>query len=96
MELLLEQHEVLDLGHGQRGIEIYCRQGCCWVTVEGDDRDHILRAGQDCAINLPGKIVVTALAEARLLFVMAGPEKVSAPFVPNPGCLQRRRFLNPA
>ncbi len=69
MELLLEKDELLDLGQMESEIRIYCREGCCWLTVEGDNRDHVLSSGGNCAVNQRGRMIVTALAPTRLQLV---------------------------
>jgi len=79
MQLLLEKNELLDLGRLVRGVGIYCREGCCWVTVEGDSRDHILQSGENHTIRQSGRVVVTALTQARLQLVQSAPETFALP-----------------
>ncbi len=45
---------------------IVCLQGIIWVTQERDLRDHVLAAGEMFLISQPGKVVVQALADARM------------------------------
>ncbi len=79
MEMLLEKNELLDLGHKLRQVSVYCLEGRCWLTVEGDNRDHILTAGNSHNIRVPGRVMLTALARTRLQLVR-GREKTL--FVP--------------
>lgn len=69
MQLLLEKNELLDLGHELRQVSVHCREGCCWLTVEGDNRDHILTAGHRHTIRQSGRVMVTALAKTRVQLV---------------------------
>ncbi len=67
MELLLNSKEVIELGNDLSGTRICCQAGLCWVTLEGDSRDHILRAGSSFEIRSSGRVLVTALSPARVL-----------------------------
>jgi hypothetical protein len=69
MELLLENQELMDLGKGLRGTSIACRDGRCWITQEGDSRDHILRTGESFTIKASGRLIVTATEPCRLMLV---------------------------
>ncbi len=79
MEMLLGKNELLDLGHELRQVSVYCREGCCWLTVEGDNRDHILTAGNSHSIRLSGRVVLTALAKTRLQLVRDAEELLIVP-----------------
>jgi len=48
-------------------VEIECREGEVWITQEGDYRDIILRAGQRYGIEKRGRVIVQALAVAKIL-----------------------------
>ncbi len=67
MELLLNSKEVIELGNDLSGTRICCQAGLCWVTLEGDSRDYILRAGSSFEIHSSGRVLVTALSPARVL-----------------------------
>lgn len=72
MQLLLNKGELIELGSDlfdEPGI--ICRNGICWVTVEGDDRDHILRRGDHFEKRTTGRVLVLALDEACLQFDQA-------------------------
>jgi hypothetical protein len=71
MEILLQRHEILDLGHGLRDLRIVCREGRCWLTQEGDSRDFILRSGHSLAIESAGQVLITASESCRLQIVGA-------------------------
>ena len=82
MEILLQQHELLDLGKHLTGGTVICQSGCCWLTLAGDDRDHILRAGDCFRIAQRGQLVITATEHSRLMLV-AEPETLkSTPWQP--------------
>ena len=66
MELLLNPHELRNLGDDLRSVSIHCQRGCCWLTQAGDSRDHILRSGQTFTVSRRGKVLVMAAAASRL------------------------------
>ena len=45
------------------GSIVDCVAGSCWVTVEGDARDYLLRSGESLAVRR-GRVVVQAVGEA--------------------------------
>lgn len=67
--MLLEKNELLDLGSKLCQVSVYCWEGRCWLTVEGDDRDHILTAGDNHTVQLCGRVVITALTKTRLQLI---------------------------
>ena len=95
MELLLNSKEVIELGNDLCGTRICCRAGLCWVTLEGDSRDHILRAGSSFEISRSGRVLLTALTPARVL--LAELAQQSRLFEPEPsgwGWLKKRALFN--
>ena len=66
MQLLLSPCELFELGSVRPDVEVRCLSGCCWLTQENDDRDHILRAGSVYRNRSRGSILITALSAARL------------------------------
>jgi len=68
MELLLQEKEIVDVSERFKGYRVFCRKGRCWVTREGDDRDLILRTGENVAIE-GRKVMMTALSEVKLKLV---------------------------
>jgi len=48
-------------------IQIECQEGAVWITQEGDYRDIILHAGQRYGIEKRGRVIVQAIAGARIL-----------------------------
>ena len=78
MELLLNKLEILDLGNSLRGSTIRCQEGTCWLTLEGDSRDHILHAGGSFAITQRGKLVLTANRDCRLQISATAKQQTAA------------------
>ncbi len=66
IELLLQRHQLLSLEHAQPHMAIECKQGVLWVTASGDNRDHMLYAGQRFAPHTQSKIVIEAMKDASL------------------------------
>ena len=81
MDLQLDTYELLDLGDDLRAVSVHCQAGCCWLTLAGDSRDHILHAGQSHTITQRGKVLVMATAATRLQLI-AEPEheRVASPW----------------
>ncbi len=80
MEILLQQHELLDLGGKLQNVTIVCQSGCCWLTQTGDSRDHILHAGSHVKIHSQGRVIVTASDDCRLRVVADATEESSGRF----------------
>jgi len=74
MDLLLNNREMLDLGKGLRGVRIECRDGRCWLTQSGDNRDHILGTGDSFTVRAQGRLIITATEPCRLLLVKTEPQ----------------------
>ena len=49
----------------KRSLWLMCVRGELWLTTP-DGRDHVLGAGEEIAINGPGKVVVEALRDSNL------------------------------
>jgi hypothetical protein len=66
-DLKMAAHEmhVIDAGRRRRDV-IRCLQGRLWVTQEGDWRDHLLRAGEVFLAAKAGRILISALDDARV------------------------------
>lgn len=79
MEMLLEKNELLDLGNKLRQVSIYCQEGCCWLTLEGDNRDHILTGGNSHTIRSSGRVMLTALANTRLQLIRSREKPLVVP-----------------
>ncbi|PLY06825.1 MAG: hypothetical protein C0622_00605 [Desulfuromonas sp.] len=76
MELLLEKNEILDFGRGRlKGYELLCLAGRCWLTQEGDSRDHLLAAGERFTSRSRGRVLVTAISGCRLTLVDAAAQQ---------------------
>ena len=67
MELLLGKGELLDFGREMNGTRISCHEGRCWITLEGDSRDHILNVGSSLNVAISGRLIVTAIGPCRLM-----------------------------
>ncbi len=75
MQLLLQKDEIIEVGDRQRGVQIICHAGSCWVTIAGDERDFLLRGGKKLEIFTQGEVCISALDEARVQLIPA-PEKL--------------------
>ena len=67
MEMLLAKQELLDLGKELQGVKIVCREGCCWITLSDDSRDHILRSGDSLVVRTKGHTIIAATEPSRLM-----------------------------
>lgn len=67
MEMLLNKQELLDLGKELQGVKIVCREGCCWITLPGDNRDHIVKHGNSFIVRSKGHVIITAMESCRLM-----------------------------
>ena len=72
MELLLNKQELIDFGEDLRGVSITCREGRCWITQAGDNRDHILGVDDRFMINTSGQLIITATEPCRLMLNESG------------------------
>ena len=66
IELLLRQHQVLNLDSTQHRMAIECKNGVIWVTCAGEHQDHILHAGRRYVPKTKGTVVIEAIGEARV------------------------------
>ena len=66
VELLLRRNQLLSLDNTQPHMAIECKDGLLWVTASGDDRDHMLYAGQRYVPRMDSKVVIEALEDANL------------------------------
>ena len=73
MNLLLDNREILDLGKGLQGVRVECRGGRCWLTQSGDNRDHILGAGDAFTVRTQGRLIITAMEPCRLMLLHTEP-----------------------
>ncbi len=64
IDLLLRQHQLLSLDHAQPHMAIECKHGVLWVTASGDNRDHMLFAGQRYVPHKDSRIVIEAMKDA--------------------------------
>jgi hypothetical protein len=44
--------------------QICARSGTCWITVEGDAEDHVLRAGETVCLCGSGRVIIEPLGGA--------------------------------
>jgi hypothetical protein len=67
IDLILRRRQVLSLENAEPKIAIECKSGTLWVTVSGDNQDHMISSGQQYVIPARNrKVVVEALGNARL------------------------------
>ncbi len=59
--LRLDTGQVVTLDDA-RGREIVPREGCVWVTEEGDPRDHVVCPGDSRVVKHDGRTIVQALS----------------------------------
>ncbi len=65
LEMEAGQVHVIDAGRRRRDV-IRCLKGCLWVTQEGDLQDHLLATGDTFFAAQAGRILVSALEDARV------------------------------
>ncbi len=66
IELLLRRNQLLNLENSQPHMAIECKDGVLWVTVSGDNRDHMIFAGQRFNPVKGTKVIVQALKDSNL------------------------------
>lgn len=64
IDLNLHRHEVLNLSHPHRGMEIECEQGVIWITSAGDINDYTLTAGESYIAQDSRPLVIEAVQDA--------------------------------
>ncbi len=65
-ELVLTKGEVWRALGSDGWQAVRCLEGILWLTQTGDGKDYILRAGDAFLVTGPGKVVVEAIAAARV------------------------------
>lgn len=65
IELSLRKDAILRLPDAA-GVEIACRGGTTWITLDGDPRDFVLEAGERITVNEHRRALITALAAANV------------------------------
>ena len=66
IEVLLRRNQLLNLENAQPHMAIECKGGVLWVTASGDNKDHMLYAGQRFNPIKGTKVVVQALKDSNL------------------------------
>jgi len=66
IELLLRRNQLLSVENSQPHMAIECKEGVLWVTATGDNRDHMLYAGERYEPLENSKVVIEALKDASL------------------------------
>ena len=64
--LFLKKRELVSLDEIQPHMAIECKQGIIWVTRSGQGQDYTLRAGRHYLPKGDGRVVIEALADARV------------------------------
>jgi hypothetical protein len=59
-----------------RGRAVVCLDGWLWITLDGDPRDIVVRAGERHVFEGPGRALVSALEPSSLLIVDLGGQLV--------------------
>lgn len=62
----LRENAILALNASRIPPGIRCINGLIWITQEGDDRDRVLHNGQVWRAATTGKVVITAMSDARV------------------------------
>lgn len=75
-ELELARGEALLLRHLTTGRALYTLSGAVWVTREGDSRDHVLGPGGLFRVDGPGRVVIQALKNSRV--IVTTPREIEA------------------
>ena len=57
--LSLDPSGIVTLSDGE-DLQIHCKTGLLWVTVEGDERDYWLKSGESVKIRSAGRVVIEA------------------------------------
>lgn len=65
----LRENAILALNAEKLPPALRCVQGLIWITQEGDTRDRVLHVGQVWYPAIRGKVVVTAMSDARVEMV---------------------------
>lgn len=47
-----------------KGLRIHCKAGCLWITVEKDVTDYWLKSDETMEVQLAGRVVIQAMAQA--------------------------------
>jgi hypothetical protein len=67
IDLVLQRRQLISLENARPKMAIKSDQGTLWVTVSGDNQDHMLYSGQRYAVpGTKGKVVIEALENAKL------------------------------
>jgi hypothetical protein len=75
--LNLRKDAMLRLRDGA-GVQIACRDGTAWITLDNDRRDFVLEAGDHLTINEHRRTLITALA-ASAITLCAAPAAAQSP-----------------
>ena len=68
MDISLMKGEIVSFKGSRTGIIVRCNEGMVWITVAGDERDHILSSGAQLAVSGRGKIVIAAEEKSSIIF----------------------------
>lgn len=66
LDLLLHRNQILNLERAQPHMAIECKNGVLWVTATGDNRDHMLYAGERFNPVKGTRVIVQALKDSTL------------------------------
>ena len=66
-EITLNENSFWSAHYRSNEIQIECQEGVVWISLEGDYRDIILHAGQRFGTEKRGRVIVQAIAGAKIL-----------------------------
>jgi hypothetical protein len=61
-------------------LSVTCEQGAVWLTVDGNPRDFVLKAGETFETSDRGRLLIYALADSRISLREAMPAPQPAPW----------------
>ena len=79
-EIKMPRNSFLRVEGDNRGTEILCRCGLCWITQEGDLKDYLLGSERDFTVHRHGLIVVQALTDTEIA-ISSAKGKHSSPTI---------------
>jgi len=80
-ELLLEPRAIHRIADAS-ALEVSCREGSVWITLDDDPRDIVLEAGQCFSTSEHRRALIYAFDRARLRVSPVGPQALAAPARP--------------
>ncbi len=63
VELCLLRDEFFKVAGDMRGLQIRCQSGKLWITQADDEKDYVLRPGEQFVVAKPGLVLIQSLGE---------------------------------